>query len=315
MDGLEFLDWVRSDPGLAAMVFIMVTVETRDARVMQAAEEKHDAYLTKPISADKLARRLEAVLARRLTMARAGLLETEGQADRAMEEYLAMANNHPRASWPLSCLGRMLVRQGRTEEAETCYQRVLERNPRAAWARLELGRLLQSQGRIGEAHGQYQEALLNAPRFFKAYDALAESILEQGDRRGALEVLEAAVSSLGAQSAGRQALLARLRYLNRQYAGAEEAYARALALKPHAAQVGSRLGLGRSRLAQGRLEEALPALEAAAACCRGERDLEDLIDLKLLMGAVHAQRGDMEAAAGLRRNGRSGGLARGAAAL
>ena len=65
MDGLELLDRVRSTPELKDMVYIMVTAETLDVRVLQAAEEQQDAYLTKPISPDKLARRLDLILEKR----------------------------------------------------------------------------------------------------------------------------------------------------------------------------------------------------------------------------------------------------------
>ncbi len=295
-DGLQVLERVRSHPGLAPMVFILVSAETLDTRVMQAAEEDHDAYLTKPISPETLTRRLELILQRRRTRARARLLETSGQAERAMEEYLRALHNHPGAVWPLLHLGRLLYRQQRLEDARDCYRQVLERDPGASWALLELGRLEEARARPGPARRLYRRALADNPAFFRAYDALAQSYLAEGDDRRARRVLEEALSRGGGENAARQSLLGRLRYQQGDFAGAAAAFAKALELKPHFRTAENNLYRGRALLALERPGQARSALETSARAAREEGDVPALARARLLAGVARAKAGDLAGA-------------------
>lgn len=296
LDGLALLDRVRCDARLKDLVFILVTAEHLDLKVMQAAEESQDAYLTKPVSADKLIRRLEVILERRLTMARALKLEALGQVDRAVEEFMAAAANRPRLRWPFFGLGGLLHRQGRWEEAERCYRRVLELDPEALGALVELGRLKEDQGLVDEGRQLYQQALAQNPRLFRAYDALALSLSNQGRDQEALKVLEEAMAEQGGENALRQEILGRLRYNQSQYAGAEAALAKSLALKPRHHPSDKNLLLARSRLAQGRIAEALPAIQEAAKASQAEDNLQNRLDAMLLLGAAHLRSGRVEQA-------------------
>ncbi len=296
LDGLALLDRVRSEPRLKDLIFILVTAEHLDLRVMQAAEESQDAYLTKPVSAEKLIRRLEVILERRLALARALKLEAKGQVEKAVEEFMAAAANRPRLRWPFFGLGGLLFRQGRWEEAERCYRRVLELDPEALGALVELGRIKEAQGLVEEGRQLYQQALAQNPRFFRAYDALALSLSHQGRDQEALSVLEEALAEQGSENALRQEILGRLRYNQAQFAGAEAALAKALAMKPRHHASDNNLLLARSRLAQGRLMEALPALKEAAKAGQAEDNLQNRLDAMLLLGAAHLRAGQEEQA-------------------
>ena len=291
LDGLALLDRVRAHPQLKDMVFILVTAEHIDLKVMQAAEESQDAYLTKPVSADKLIRRLEVILERRLTLARALRLEALGQVDKAVDEFMAAAANRPRLRWPFFGLGGLLHRQGRMEEAQRCYQRVLELDPEALGAVVELGRIKEDLGLPEEGRQLYRQALAQNPRLFKAYDALACSLSAEGREKEALKVLEQAVAEQGGENALRQEFLGNLRYNQSQYAGAENAMAKALALKPRENASGKNLLLARSRLAQGRIEDALPAILEAAKAGQAEDNLPNRLDAKMLLGAAYLRSG------------------------
>ena len=299
LDGLQVLERVRAHPELAPMVFILVSAETLDTRVMQAAEEEHDAYLSKPISPETLTRRLELILQRRRTRARARLLEVSGRVERALEEYLRALNNHPGASWPLLHLGRLLCRHERLAEARDCYRRVLERDPGASWALLELGRLQEIQGRPEQARRLFRRALKDNPAFFRAYDALARSFLDQGDAVRAREVLEEALAQRGGGNAPRQALLGRLRYQQGDFAGAEAAFAKALELKPRFRPAQHQLYRGRALVALGRLDEAQAALEDSARAAREAGDAPALFQARLLAGVARALGGDAAGAQGV----------------
>ncbi len=296
MDGLELLDRVRSDPKLKDLVFIMVTAETLDIKVIRAAEEKQDAYLTKPISPEKLARRLDLILERRLTTARALLLEVQGRKDQAVDAFMAASQNRPRSYWPLFGLGELLTRLGRWDEAESCYQRVLELDPSASAALLEMGRLRKAEGRVSEARMLFEKALRESPRFYKAYDALAGAMLEDNDASGAVEVLGQAMAQQGTENAGRQELMGRLQLELEQYPEAESAFRKALNLKPMHHQVENHLQLGRSLMGQGRNQEAAKALEHAASESLRQERKEDRLDALLLAGVALAQDGEIAAA-------------------
>ncbi|MGD9123974.1 MAG: tetratricopeptide repeat protein [Desulfarculaceae bacterium] len=294
MDGLQLLDRIRSDPRHNDLVFIMVTGETLDQRVIQAAEEKQDAYLTKPISPQKIDRRLELILEKRLVTAKAFLAEVRGQAEQALEELLAAVQNRPRFSWPLFALGALLSRQGRMEEAERCYQRILDNDPEALLAKVEMGRLREQKGQVDSARQLYHEALTANPHFFRAYDALARSLEAQGDAGQALEALQGALRRQGTENAARQEYLGRLHYELSQYPEAEAAYAKALSLKPRTNLATNSLALAKARLGQGLYEEAMQALERAMT---GSGDAVQTVEAMLLAGAAHLHFGSPEKAA------------------
>jgi tetratricopeptide (TPR) repeat protein len=297
MDGLELLDQVRSDADLCDLVFIMVTGETLDQRVIQAAEEKQDAYLTKPISPEKLTRRLGNILEKRLTMARARQLSNQGKVEAAIEQVMTAAHNNPRAHWPLLGLGELLVRHERWEDARRCYQRLLQINPEVLSALVSLGRIEEKLGQVEAGRLIYQQALAANPLFLKAYDALAESLAAEGDYKGALAALKGALMARGTENAGRQEIWGRLHYQLGDYAAAEAAFAKALALKPRRNVVKNNLALGRSRLGQNLLAEALPALQKAVETGATEQEQTERVDAQLLLGATHLRRGDLKSAA------------------
>lgn len=189
-----------------------------------------------------------------------------------------------------------MFRQGRWEEAERCYHRVLKLDPEALGALVELGCIGEAQGLVEEGRGLYQQALAQNPRFFRAYDARALSLAQQGQGPEALAVLEEALALQGGENALRQKILGRLRYDQTQFAGAEAALAKALAMKPHHHALGNNLLLARSRLAQGRLSEALPALKEAARAGQAEDNQQNRLDAMLLLGATHLQAGNPEKA-------------------
>lgn len=296
VDGLELLDRVRADPELKNLVFIMVTAETLDIRVIRAAEEKQDAYLTKPISPEKLARRLDLILERRLTTARALLLEVQGRGDQAVDAFMAAAQNRTGVYWPLFGLGGLLARLGRWDEAERCFQRLLEQDPKASAALLQLGRLRQAQGRLPEAREMFQTALRDSPCFFKAYDALARAMLAEGDASGALEVLGRAMAKQGTENAGRQELMGRLQLELERYPEAESAFRKALKLKPMNHQVDNHLQLGRALLGQDRYEEAAEALEHAAKEASNQKRDDARLQALVLAGTALAQGGQLDEA-------------------
>jgi two-component system chemotaxis response regulator CheY len=294
LDGMGLLDRVRSHPRLSPMVFLLVTAENADARVMQAAEESQDAFLSKPVSPEKLARRLELVVSRRLVSARSRLLEAQGRDEQAAEVLLMALYNQPRLRWPVFALGGLMARQARWAEAERCYARVLELDPQALGALVETGRLREAQGDGRAARRIFRQAAAANPLFFRARDALADSLAAEGRQPEALATLEEVLAQGGGANAARQERLAGLAYAQGLYPRAEEALDEAQRLKPARVDPANRLLLARVRLAGGRLDEALPVLAQAALAAQAAGDDLALADALLLTAATHLRLGDAE---------------------
>ena len=64
MSGLELLRAVRADPALAALPFIMITAEAREAKIAEAEQAGVSGYIIKPFGAEALSLKI-AALARR----------------------------------------------------------------------------------------------------------------------------------------------------------------------------------------------------------------------------------------------------------
>lgn len=291
MDGLALLRRVRQEPVSRHLVFIMISGEHLDRLVMRAAEEDHDAYLSKPVSAAKLARRLDLVLDRRLTQARARRSLARGRPEAAVDEFMAVAANHPRLAWPYLGLGGLLADLGRVEEAERCFNRVLELDPKAQGARLELARLLETRGRGDQARAVYRALLAENPRYLRAHDQLAASLAAAGRPGEAAAVVAAALDQQGGDNVVRQAWLGRLAYAAGDPETAAQALVRALKLEPARDQAANLLLLARCRLALGELEGAITACRGAAAAAREAGDWNRCLEAELLRAGTLLQTG------------------------
>lgn len=291
MGGLELLDRVRHNPARAGMVFVMVSADSLDAALMRAAEEPWDAYLTKPVSPQRLARRLNLIIERRLTTARALRMEVSGERDRAVDTLLGAVNDYPDYTWPLFALGQVLSRAERDEEAQRCFERALALNPQAVSALVAMGRMAERQGDPSHARALYRQALAANPMFFRAYDVLAESLVMAGRLGEAQEVLADAVRRQGGQNAARQERLGALRMQDKRFQQAEEAFVRALELRPTRNQAANNFNLGKARLAQGHHKEAAEAFRRAAEASLAEGDGQIRKDALLLWGTTHLREG------------------------
>ncbi len=291
LDGLELLHRVRQAPGHRHLVFIMISGEHLDRLVMRAAEEDHDAYLSKPVSAAKLSRRLELVLDRRLTQARSRRLLALGRTEAAVEEFMAVAANHPRLAWPYLGLGGLLADLGRGEEAERCFSRVLELDPEAQGARLELARLQEARGQGEEARAVYRALLAQNPRYLRAHDQLAESLAAAGRPGEAAEVVQAALAQQGGDNAARQEQLSCLALAAGEPETAAKALVCALKLDPGRDPAANQLRLAHCRLALGELDWAITACQRAAAAAREAGQWELCLEAELLRGGTLLQTG------------------------
>jgi two-component system chemotaxis response regulator CheY len=61
MTGLQLLQEVRADPGLAATPFIMITAENKAGNVLAARQAGVSSYIIKPFNAETLRSKIEGV--------------------------------------------------------------------------------------------------------------------------------------------------------------------------------------------------------------------------------------------------------------
>ncbi|MDA1371219.1 MAG: putative 2OG-Fe(II) oxygenase [Proteobacteria bacterium] len=151
-------------------------------------------------------------------------------------------------------------KQGLSSEAEALFQNCLNLQPGRADIQANLGNLYKSMGNLEQAERQYQKALHHDSSFRPARLGLARLLCEMGEydaaEQQALALLDKnradaeAWVNLGVSQRGRE-----------HYAEAEEAYLKAIALKP--AYGVARHNLGALLIQINRPEDALSQLELA----------------------------------------------------
>ncbi|HET6628257.1 MAG TPA: tetratricopeptide repeat protein [Woeseiaceae bacterium] len=182
------------------------------------------------------------------------------EAEAACRDLLRL---HPDAFDVLHLLALVRRKLGDVAEAEALLRRCLVLAPASAAARANLGNLLADAGRLPEARQAYEQALALDSGFRQARLGLAR-LLNRVAEHGAAESEARWLVDRDANDAEAwSALAAACRGLG-EPARAASAYRQALRIRPH-------YGVARHNLAAllaegGRSEEALAAVDAAAAC-------------------------------------------------
>jgi tetratricopeptide (TPR) repeat protein len=295
MTGLELLELVREDEGLKDIIFVMVTAESIELNVVRSIEEKIDSYLTKPVNMYQLSRRLDAILYRRGVEALADLYLKNGQSDLALKSLSEASQKAPHTKWPLSRLGKVYASLNLFDKAAECFEKVLSKDPAAAYAYIELGELQEKKGSLDEALGFYRKAFDVNPKFFRAYDVCSRCLIDNEQHSEAIRVLEEAIQNKGTENAWRQETLGGLLFEVQRFMESEEAFRKALELKPHQHQVSNNLSVGKCCFKQGKFDESIEALQRAISRS-GPEQTEARLEASLLQGRGYMRRGDPEEA-------------------
>ena len=128
-----------------------------------------------------------------------------------------------------------LIRGGRADEAAVALRAALDADGRDAVSRSLLGSALLRAGRPDEALAVLREASELEPNSSRAFGDLGYACAEAGREEDALAALSRAVE-LDADFHAGWALLARLRYRRGEYTAARDAFGRAAACDPLAAE-------------------------------------------------------------------------------
>ena len=294
-DGQQLLELVRRRKILPlTTVFLMITGETGYEQVATAAEYTPDDYLIKPFTSQTLQTRLERIIAKKQALRPVyAHLGERGDKQKALAECdLLLAQPSRYALDVLRIKGELLLDTRRNDEALALYREVLDQRA-TPWASVGLARALAARGDDADAKEHLTKALEAYPNYLAAYDSLAR-LLEKEDRAAAQAVVEQALKV--APSTQRQRQLGALALDNQDFARAEEAFRRAVEkdrtgfFKSH----DDYSGLAKSRVAQGKVKEALLAVKDMGQ--HFSRSPELAVHQAAAESIVHAKSGNPEAA-------------------
>lgn len=261
-DGQQLLELVRRRKILPpTTVFLMITGETSYEQVSTAVEYAPDDYLIKPFTSMTLQTRLERIIDKKEALRPVYKhLGERGDKQKALAEcdaLLAQASRY--ALDVLRIKGDLLLDMKRNGEALALYRGVLDQRA-TPWASVGEARALAASGDEAKAREQLEKVLVAYPNYLAAYDSLAR-LLEKEDRAAAQQIVEQALKV--APSTQRQRRLGALALENKDFTRAEEAFQRAVTkdrsgfFKSH----DDYSGLAKSRVEQGKVQEALAAVK------------------------------------------------------
>ena len=227
-------------------LFVMVTAETSREIVMGAREHHPDTYIIKPITQAVLQKRMDALIQQRQALYPINhALDEEDypEAIRKAEEALQL---HPRYRGQIQkILGDLYLQMERHTQARELFDSVLERRE-LPWARLGLGRTARAEQNLDEAVKHFEMLIENSPDFIEGYDALAETLKQQGKTKRAQKITEQA-AEISPLAILRQKQLAELASENQDMETAADAWRSTVRLSDNSIfdDPDNYLGLGR----------------------------------------------------------------------
>jgi DNA-binding NarL/FixJ family response regulator/Tfp pilus assembly protein PilF len=194
-DGQQLLEDLRHNKVIPLWtIFIMVTAERAQEKVVSAAELAPTDYLLKPFTADALLDRIARAVERRELFMPVYQLMEHGSLPEAIEACAEGEAASPKFAVDFMRLRAELhVTLGHAAEAEAIYTKLQEVKA-VAWARLGLAKTLYMQSKYGEAEELLGAIVSENPQFLDAYDWLAKAHEAVGNLSEAKDVLQDAVS-------------------------------------------------------------------------------------------------------------------------
>jgi CheY-like chemotaxis protein len=226
--GQQILEVLRHQPNPNSdSLFVLVSAESNKSIIMAAYDYEPDAYLTKPITGQALGQRLDRLFKQRMVLAPIYKALNEKDVDSAIqlcEAEIAAGNRYTSACQKM--LGRLLLQVGDVEKAEALYRNILDVR-QLDWAMLGMAQTKKIQGDSLSAQQWLEEIIQFNPLCLKAYDVLAEIMVERGDYQGQQKILQKAVD-ISPLSILRQQELGDVSFKNNDLLCAANAYRKAV---------------------------------------------------------------------------------------
>jgi two-component system chemotaxis response regulator CheY len=244
LSGLDLLREVRREKSLHEIPFILLSPETKQKYVAQAAEFGVSALIVKPFTHQTLADKVNLLLEHRMNPSPSFVVYQE-------------ANN--------------LVQAGDMEGALAKYQAAMEATRKSmAVIHYKIGQVHEQMNQEDQAETDYHEAVGMSRHFVDAFDALGAMNMRRNHAEQALTFFRhsTAVSPLNAK---RQLNLGEALLETGDFQGAEQAFKTALSLDPTQTHAFNRLGISLRR--QGKLQEAGEYFLRAVEVSEGDENL------------------------------------------
>ncbi len=228
--GQQILEVLRHQPNINSdSLFVLVSAESNKNIIMAAYDYEPDAYLTKPITGQALAQRLERLFKQRLALA--PVYEALKDQDLPSIIKLCEAEISAGSRYISPCqkiLGRTLLQANEFEKAENLYRNILDAR-QLDWAMLGMAQAKKSMGDPLSAQQWLEETIQFNPLCLKAYDLLASILAERGDYQGQQKTLQRAVD-ISPLSILRQQVLGDVSLKNNDLLTAANSYRKAVKL-------------------------------------------------------------------------------------
>ena len=225
----------------------------------------------------------------------AGLVHlAAGEHALAIEAFQRARRSEPKNPDAIRELGNALDAAGRTAEAEATFQRAVQQTPEAWSALRDLGVFYNRHGRLEEALSAFQRVVAMTPDNYASYASLGGIYLRLGRYQEAAMALQKSLALRPTSRAYNN--LGTVRYFERRYLEASDAYRKATQLTPSDERVWA--GLADSlRWVPGNSDEAAGAYRQAIALAeqQARRNPHDA-ELHSRLAMYHAYAGDQKAA-------------------
>lgn len=194
-NGQQLLEDLRNNKLIGGRtIFIMLTSEAIDNRVLGAAELTPTDYVLKPFTVELLSARIARAVERRATFLPVYHLIEQGRLQEAIDACAAAESTDARNAAQFSRLrAETCLAQGDAGQAGQIYEAALAKRP-LDWAQFGLAKSLFERQRFEEACTGLEALIERNPRFMAAYDLLAKAHVALGQNSAAQKILEDAVS-------------------------------------------------------------------------------------------------------------------------
>ncbi|MDT8406698.1 MAG: response regulator [Methylococcales bacterium] len=244
-------------------IFVMVSAEQSQDKVLGILENKPDDYLTYPFNAKQLAQRLERHFQRKQTCLTINQAIAAGDMRRAIKICEAKLNTSPPdiARYLKRLLAELALKTDDLGRAEALYRAFLKQRE-LDWVWLGLGKVALQKKQFNQAEACFHKALAIQPRLLECYDGLAECQQARANLAGAQNMLATALK-LSPSVLARQQKQAQIALANNDLETAEQAAKMSLKLSEHSMhrQAGDFKTLAQIQQKQGLTEEALQSLQ------------------------------------------------------
>lgn len=192
LNGWELLRKLRASDELRHIPFIMVTGESKQAEVAQAGDEDVDGYIVKPFNIGVLTKKIDTVLAERMSPSKISLHLKEGlehlengDLDRAEVEFNSALTLNPKSPRSLFALGMLAEKKGQNQPAAQYYENAVKLSPNFLKARDALALVLKAQGNSREATAQLRTSTSVSPNNMERQLNLGRILIARGEKEEA----------------------------------------------------------------------------------------------------------------------------------